>query len=714
MIEISNLNKKYGEHIIFENASLELPDKGFFVLDSDNGTGKTTFFKILVGICGDFSANFEFNYKKVQDLREHIEYIDQKNNYVSFLSIKQNIKIKHLIYGDEEIQIGDNYSKFLKRKKTNSLSEGEKILLILERCFKSDKEIVLIDEATASLDQNNTEKVVNKLIELSKTKLVLFSTHDSRVDTSLYNHIDIKDHKLIRVDKNEIDLAAKKSVEPEKKKKRFVPIKLFFSYLKSSFVASFSLLLVISFLCLSYSSFLFIYSYNPDYILNEDVKLSNFYSIEGAKRNYKYKDQDLGIETKDYLTFDAVNQIDEIKDSGVYSFSGIELIENSNEKLKIPSKNYKPKDGLILKDEKAYISFFGVTFSMEYEKSNSVKVPAVGYDYLINSFIPSRIGTNSIIFDYELDELESVKSIFLDGRKVYFWSIDERFKENGFNDAIELEENEIVVSEKYKALDGEIKEPFNLDDFELYSDRNTYLDLKKVFPSGIKVSYRDDISGSLKENDVLVSQGTMKALVNTLNFKLRIDNLKINNVQKFKNLIMTGSINHGYNEFVLNSMNLIENNIIIVSGSGTHLEECYSLQRSKWNGMDDLLKTFLVLGILLQLLLVFAFCYFTNRKYRHDFELLRINGLSKNAQIYFDSLKITIISIISFLPAIIINLTNPTIIGFIRVGKGVGYSLNPLTFNFGTFLYFILLLSSELVIVCLVNFFIHRKTRFRL
>ena len=113
MIEIKNLTKKFSDKVIFKNASFCLPNNGLFILDSDNGTGKTTLLKMLAGIDHDYEGKILFN---GEGSSLDCEYLDQRNNYVTFLSVKDNFHLKSFIYkADNDIDVGDKNKLFIKQ-----------------------------------------------------------------------------------------------------------------------------------------------------------------------------------------------------------------------------------------------------------------------------------------------------------------------------------------------------------------------------------------------------------------------------------------------------------------------------------------------------------------------------------------------------------------------------------------------------------------------
>lgn len=172
MIEIKNLTKIFGDKIIFDSASFSLPSKGLFILDSDNGSGKTTLLKILIGRESAQNGEIVFDGKRVENLASYCTYLDQKFNFVSFLTLKDNYNLKSFIYKGRNAQIDEKNMVFIKRRRPSKLSEGEKILLLLEKAFNEEEPIILLDEVTSHLDDENTKIVLDKIIEISKSKLL--------------------------------------------------------------------------------------------------------------------------------------------------------------------------------------------------------------------------------------------------------------------------------------------------------------------------------------------------------------------------------------------------------------------------------------------------------------------------------------------------------------------------------------------------------------
>lgn len=180
MIEIKNLNKSYGNKVIFKNLNLTL-DMGMYKIEGVNGLGKSTLLEILSGNDLEYSGNILINRKKytANQLKQRICFITQEDLLIEELSGGENINL-FASYIDEEY-LKKLSSKFKVEKiidyKVCNLSGGEKQKIKNIIGFLSTKNILIFDEPTNNLDEESI-KIFYQELDQIKEKMILLVTHN--------------------------------------------------------------------------------------------------------------------------------------------------------------------------------------------------------------------------------------------------------------------------------------------------------------------------------------------------------------------------------------------------------------------------------------------------------------------------------------------------------------------------------------------------------
>jgi len=198
MIELILNKKKYQEKTVLFDTELKLPSCGLYVLTGENMSGKSTLLHILGLIDTDYEGSYSidndcFQLKEPKDIDEYrcenISMIMPKNNLLTSLSVKENAV---LLLKDRYLECG--FSEKLLRKKASVLSGGENMIVCLQIELKLNRKIVLLDEVTSELDDNNCKKTMELVSKLAENRLVVFATHDSRIEKT--NHLAIIGGKI--------------------------------------------------------------------------------------------------------------------------------------------------------------------------------------------------------------------------------------------------------------------------------------------------------------------------------------------------------------------------------------------------------------------------------------------------------------------------------------------------------------------------------------
>lgn len=178
---VKNLNKKFGEKIIFNNFSASFSSDKITCIMGESGSGKTTLFNILS------SLTIPDSYE-ILNVPKKIGYVFQENRLCENFSAITNIKIalSNKTVSDEEIEKNLNSVGIydVSKKPVSKFSGGMKRRVAIVRAIMSDSDLILLDEPLNGLDEENQKKVIEYIINNTKNKVVIISTHDiSNIDT---------------------------------------------------------------------------------------------------------------------------------------------------------------------------------------------------------------------------------------------------------------------------------------------------------------------------------------------------------------------------------------------------------------------------------------------------------------------------------------------------------------------------------------------------
>lgn len=206
MIEIANLNKKFGKLEVLNNIKLSFNKGECIALIGPNGCGKTTLIKSILGMVIPTKGSIKVKGKIISDdydYRRHIGYMPQIGRYPDNMSIGQIIEmIKNIRKSDRQLdeELLTRFSlhkMFDKRMRTLSGGTTQKVSATL--AFLFDPDILILDEPTAGLDPLASEILKEKIIaEKQKGKLILITSHLlSELDDLVSHVVFMQDGKAI-------------------------------------------------------------------------------------------------------------------------------------------------------------------------------------------------------------------------------------------------------------------------------------------------------------------------------------------------------------------------------------------------------------------------------------------------------------------------------------------------------------------------------------
>ena len=222
MIKINSLNKyfnkgKQNEIHVINDISLELPSSGMVAIFGKSGCGKTTLLNTIGGLDNFKSGNITIDNNdmshKNDDIRnKYIGYIFQNYNLNNNQSCFENVANALKLCGitDENV-IKERVMASLKnvgmekyyKRTPDSLSGGQQQRIAIARAIVKNPKIILADEPTGNLDENNTILIMNLLKAISREHLVVLVTHEESLVNYYCNKIiHLSDGKVINIEDN--------------------------------------------------------------------------------------------------------------------------------------------------------------------------------------------------------------------------------------------------------------------------------------------------------------------------------------------------------------------------------------------------------------------------------------------------------------------------------------------------------------------------------
>jgi len=185
MIQIKNLNKKFGNLHVLQNLNLDLHDNKITAILGPNGAGKTTLIKCLLGLVKPDSGQLIINDVNINgnaEYRHQIGYMPQIARYPDNLTVQEIIEMVKDIRGiphepDEELYHAFGMeSELLKKFKTLSGGNRQKVSAVLAFLFRPA--VIFLDEPTAGLDPVSSSCLKDKIKREKKAgKTIILTSH---------------------------------------------------------------------------------------------------------------------------------------------------------------------------------------------------------------------------------------------------------------------------------------------------------------------------------------------------------------------------------------------------------------------------------------------------------------------------------------------------------------------------------------------------------
>ena len=187
MLEVKKLVKKFGENTAVDNISFNVENGKIYGLVGRNGAGKSTTFRMILGIIKPTSGEVLYNNNQIKgDISDKIGYLPEEGSLIPSYTVLElceyygalklmspKLVRERLMSWLEEF----NVTEYL-NKKVKDLSKGNKQKIQFIVSVLHNPDLIILDEPFSGLDPISVEEIKKAVIKLKEEgKTIIFSSH---------------------------------------------------------------------------------------------------------------------------------------------------------------------------------------------------------------------------------------------------------------------------------------------------------------------------------------------------------------------------------------------------------------------------------------------------------------------------------------------------------------------------------------------------------
>ena len=184
-VRLTNLTKRFGRTKALDDVSLDVPPGVVFALLGENGAGKTTAIRIMLGLADANSGTAEVlglkSAKRGLDIRRRVGYVPEQPTLYDWMTVGEIGWFTAGFYGDgfltEYRRLTDRFGLPADRK-LKALSKGMRAKVALSLAMANGPELLVLDEPTSGLDALVRREFLESMVDRAAAgQTVFLSSH---------------------------------------------------------------------------------------------------------------------------------------------------------------------------------------------------------------------------------------------------------------------------------------------------------------------------------------------------------------------------------------------------------------------------------------------------------------------------------------------------------------------------------------------------------
>ncbi len=185
VIELTNVTKRYGKHTALDDVSLAVPPGVVFALLGENGAGKTTAIRLMLGLtdatAGDVRVLGLDSRREGFEIRRRIGYLPERPTLYEWMTAAEIGWFTAGFYPDgfefEFRRLVEGFRVPLDRK-LSQMSKGMRAKVALSLAMAHQPELLILDEPTSGLDTMVRREFLESMVDVAAAgRTVLLSSH---------------------------------------------------------------------------------------------------------------------------------------------------------------------------------------------------------------------------------------------------------------------------------------------------------------------------------------------------------------------------------------------------------------------------------------------------------------------------------------------------------------------------------------------------------